>query len=46
MIEGKDKGKQGKVVKVDRKLNRLLIEGINFVGSHLSIVSPIEKEIH
>ncbi|KAK8800303.1 hypothetical protein WA171_004937 [Blastocystis sp. BT1] len=30
VISGKDKGKQGKVLKVDRKLNRLLIEGVNF----------------
>lgn len=27
MISGKDKGKQGKVLKVDRKLNRVLVDG-------------------
>lgn len=31
MISGKDKGKQGKVLKVDRKLNRVLVDGVNFV---------------
>lgn len=31
MISGKDKGKQGKVLRVDRKLNRVLVEGVNFV---------------
>lgn len=24
-------GKQGKVLRVDRKLNRVLVEGVNFV---------------
>lgn len=32
MISGKDKGKQGKVIKVDRKLNRVLVDGVNFVS--------------
>ena len=31
VIAGKDQGKQGKVLLVDRKLNRVLIEGVNFV---------------
>ncbi|OAO17141.1 hypothetical protein AV274_1167 [Blastocystis sp. ATCC 50177/Nand II] len=30
VISGKDKGKQGKVLKVDRKLNRVLVDGVNF----------------
>jgi large subunit ribosomal protein L24 len=31
VISGKDKGKQGKVLKVLTKTNRVLIEGINMV---------------
>ena len=31
MIHGNDMGKQGKVLRVDRKLNRVLVEGVNFV---------------
>lgn len=38
VISGKDKGKQGKVLKVDRKLNRLLIEGVNFVQSSVVLI--------
>ena len=34
VVAGKDKGKIGKVLKVDRKKNRLLIEKINLVKHH------------
>jgi large subunit ribosomal protein L24 len=34
VVAGKDKGKIGKVLKVDRKKNRLLIEKINLVKQH------------
>ena len=34
VIAGKDKGKIGKVLKVDRKNNRLLIEKINMIKRH------------
>jgi len=34
VIAGKDKGKIGKVLKVDRKKNRLLIEKINLIKRH------------
>ena len=34
IIAGKDKGKIGKVLKVDRKKNRLLIEKINLIKRH------------
>jgi ribosomal protein L24 len=37
MMIGPDKGKQGKVVKVIRSKNRLVVEGINVVRfSHVS----------
>ena len=34
VIAGKDKGKIGKVLKVNRKTNRLLVEKINIVKRH------------
>ena len=34
VIAGKDKGKIGKVLKVNRKSNRLLVEKINIVKRH------------
>ena len=34
VVTGKDKGKIGKVLKVDRKKDRLLIENINVVKRH------------
>ena len=34
VIAGKDKDKEGKVISVDRKKHRLLVEGINMVTKH------------
>ncbi len=34
VIAGKDKGKDGKVISIDRKKNRLLVEGINMITKH------------
>jgi large subunit ribosomal protein L24 len=34
IIAGKDKGKVGKVLKVNRKKNRVLVENINIVKRH------------
>lgn len=34
IIAGKDKGKVGKVIKVDRKKERILIENINIIKRH------------
>ena len=34
VITGKDKDKEGKVVSVDRKKNRVVVEGINMVTKH------------
>jgi large subunit ribosomal protein L24 len=34
VIAGKDKDKEGKVIAVNRKDNKLLIEGINMVTKH------------
>lgn len=34
VITGKDNGKEGKVISVDRKKNRVLVEGINMITKH------------
>lgn len=34
VIAGKDKDKEGKVIAVNRKDNRLLVEGVNMVTKH------------
>ncbi len=34
VITGKDKGKQGKILAVDLKNNRILVEGVNMISKH------------
>ena len=34
VIAGKDKDKEGKVIRVDKKDNRVLVEGVNMVTKH------------
>ena len=34
VIAGKDKGKEGKILLVDRKKNRVIVEGVNMVSKH------------
>jgi large subunit ribosomal protein L24 len=34
VIAGKDKGKEGKVLDIDRKSKRVLVEGINIIKKH------------
>jgi large subunit ribosomal protein L24 len=34
VLSGEDKGKEGVVLKVDRKKDRAIVEGINFVKRH------------
>ena len=34
VIAGKDKGKAGKILVVDRKKNRVIVEGVNMVSKH------------
>ena len=35
IIAGKDKGKEGKIIKTLRKEDRVVVEGINIVKKHL-----------
>ena len=34
VIAGKDSGKEGKVISVDPKKNRVLVEGVNMISKH------------
>ena len=34
VIAGKDKDKEGKVIAINRKTNRILVEGINMITKH------------
>ena len=34
VITGKDKGKEGKILVVDKKKNRVMVEGINMISKH------------
>ena len=34
VIAGKDNGKEGKILVVDRKKNRVIVEGVNLVSKH------------
>lgn len=42
VITGKNKGKQGKVLSVDTKSNRVVVEGVNIITKHIrpSNVNP------
>ena len=35
IIAGKDSGKEGKVIAVDRKNNKVIVEGVNMVKKHV-----------
>ena len=35
VIAGKDKGKEGKVLDIDRKKGRVLVEGVNMITKHM-----------
>ena len=34
VIAGKDKGKEGKILLVDRKKRRVIVEGVNMISKH------------
>ena len=43
MLNGKDKGKKGKVLKIIRKSNRVIVEGLNLVKKNLKPKKQGEK---
>ncbi len=53
VIAGKDKGKEGKIIKVLKRDNRVVVEGVNIVKKHFKgngqqagSISEIESSIH
>lgn len=53
VIAGKDKGKEGKIIKVLRSENRVVVEGVNMVKKHIKgngqqpgSISDVEASIH
>lgn len=42
VIAGTDKGKEGKVLSVDRKTNRVIVEGVNMITKHVK-PSPVNQ---
>ena len=53
VIAGKDKGKEGKILNVDRKNNRVVVENINIVKKHVKgngqtpgSIDEVEASIH
>ena len=35
IIAGKDKGKSGKILLIDRKRGRIIVEGVNYISRHV-----------
>ena len=53
VIAGKDKGKEGKIIKTLRKENKVVVEGINIVKKHVKgngqtagSINSVEAPIH
>ena len=53
VISGKDKGKEGKIIKVLRNENRVVVEGVNVVKKHVKgngqqagSITEVEAAIH
>lgn len=43
VICGKDKGKKGKVLYIDRVKHRIIVEGVNFIKKHIKPTSENQK---
>ncbi len=43
VISGKDKGKQGKVLRVFPKENKVIVEGINMISKHQKSTGPMQE---
>ena len=43
VIAGKDNGKEGKVISVDRKKGRVLVEGVNIITKHTKPSAAIQN---
>jgi large subunit ribosomal protein L24 len=45
VLTGKDKGKTGKIVEIDNKKNRVIVEGVNLVTKHYKARRQNEKSM-
>lgn len=43
VIAGKDKGKEGKILVVDRKTERVIVEGVNMVTKHVKAQNGMQQ---
>lgn len=43
VLSGKDRGKQGEVISVDKKKNRVLVEGVNVAKRHQKPTRAMEQ---
>ena len=43
VMRGEDKGKEGKILRVDRKTGRVVVEGVNIVKRHRKARRPEEQ---
>lgn len=43
VISGADKGKQGKIVTVSAKENKVIVEGVNMVTKHVKPKQPVSS---
>ena len=44
VIAGKDKGKEGKILVVDRKTDRVIVEGVNMATKHVKPRGGVHQE--
>ena len=46
VIAGKDKGKEGKILVVDRKTDRVIVEGVNMATKHVKPRGGVQQVVH
>ena len=46
VITGKDKGKTGEILEIDRKLNRVKIKSVNMIKKHLKPTKENKEELY
>ena len=44
IITGKDKGKTGEILEINRKLNKIKVKAINMIKKHLNLLKKIKVE--
>ena len=46
IITGKDKGKTGEILEIDRKLEKVKIKSINMIKKSFKTIQSIQENIH